>query len=202
VKHFGPEVAQLPRLYVPFRQKPWPHMGFAIKTSGGTDALVSALRKELQLTDQDQAAFGIQTLAARFEERMAQDRWNTLLTTLIAVIALVFTAVGTYGVMAHFVTRRRQEIGLRMALGAHPRRVVLMVLRDAMLLTAPGIAIGLAAAWASSRLMTGLLFDVKPNDPLVFAGGAILLVIVGLIASSVPAWRAARVDPAEVLRLG
>lgn len=202
VKHFGAEVEQFPRLYVPFRQKPWPHAGFVLRTHGDDDALVAALRKELQAVDHDRAAFGVQTLDARVEERTAQDRWNAVLTSLIASIALIFATIGTYGVMAHFVTRRRQEIGLRMALGAHPRRVVRMILRDALMLTVPGIAIGLLGAWMASRFMKGLLFDVKPDDPLVFIGGALVLLVAGLAASSIPAWRAARIDPARVLRLG
>jgi putative ABC transport system permease protein len=122
------------------------------------------------------------------------------LFSLFAVVALVLAAVGVYGVISHLVGRRTREIGIRMALGARPRDVLGMVIKEGMSLALVGIAIGLAAGLALTRVMASLLFNVKATDPTTFAGISLLLVGVVFLAAYVPARRATKVDPIVTLK--
>ena len=131
---------------------------------------------------------------------VAAPRFNTTLLSIFAGVALVLTIVGLYGVMSYSVAQRTNEIGLRMALGAQGRDVLLMIVRQGTKLILLGLAIGLAGAYALTRLMTSLLFGVTAKDPFTFAVVAMVLAIVALLACYVPAWRATKVDPMEALR--
>jgi ABC-type antimicrobial peptide transport system permease subunit len=131
---------------------------------------------------------------------VAQPKFNALLLSLFAGLALLLTAIGLYGVMAYSVIQRAQEIGIRVALGAQTGDVLRMVLRHGLKLTALGLSIGLAAAYALTRYMRSQLFGVKAADPLTFAGVALLLVAVALMACWIPARRATKVDPLVALR--
>jgi len=131
---------------------------------------------------------------------LAQDRFNMLLLGLFAALALTLAAVGIYGLMAYSVNQRTHEIGLRIAMGARSGDILHLVLVDGAKLAFLGIAIGVAAALALTRLMATLLFEVKPTDPPTFAAVAILLALVGLMACYIPARRATRVDPMVTLR--
>jgi putative ABC transport system permease protein len=119
---------------------------------------------------------------------------------LLAAIALLIAAVGIYGVMAYSVTMRTQEIGIRMALGAARTNVLQIVLRQALLIAAAGIAIGLAASFALTRFMEGLLYEIKPADPLTFSAVSLFLAAIVILATCLPALRAMRVDPMVALR--
>ena len=200
-KQWSPTGQRFPHIYVPFAQKPWPRVGFAIRTAGPPQALIAAVRRELHAVDQNQAAFSVSTLQDRHYEWLAQDRWNLMLTGMIAGLALLLAAVGTYGVLAYVVARRQREIAIRKALGAETTGILLLVLRQAAVLAAAGLGLGICGAAIGTRLLRNQLYDVTPSDPLVLAVVSLLLFAVALAAGAIPAWRAARTDPAGVLRL-
>ena len=131
---------------------------------------------------------------------MATDRMFSGLLVIFSAVALVLAAVGLYGIIAYTVARRTHEIGIRMALGAGRKEILGLVMRRAVLLTAAGIAIGLVTAFAVTRMIESLLFEIDPHDPLTFAGIAALLAVIALVASYLPAFRATRVDPVVALR--
>ena len=130
---------------------------------------------------------------------MALTRFNTLLLTVLGLIGLVLAAVGIYGVIAYFVSQRTSEIGLRMALGATKGKVLAMIVLQAMRPVAVGLILGLGGAFVAARAIAGLLFEVKANDPATFTGVLVVLTAAALLASWLPARRAARVDPTRAL---
>ena len=133
-------------------------------------------------------------------ENVATPRFRTLLFATFAGLAICLAIAGVYGVMAYTVGQRTNDMGLRMALGASSRSVALLVLKQGVFLVALGSVLGLAASVISTRLLTAMLFQVKPNDPLVYSGVAVLLGLVSLVASYFPARRASRIDPLSALR--
>jgi putative ABC transport system permease protein len=142
----------------------------------------------------------VRTMNQVMADTVARARFNTLLLGLFAGLATLLSAVGIFGVMNYSVQMRTREIGLRMALGAQPRRVLLLVLRQGLLLTLIGIGVGLAGALVLSRVMSGLLYGVGTSDPLTFASIVVLLGVVSLVACYIPARRATRVDPLIALK--
>jgi ABC-type antimicrobial peptide transport system permease subunit len=136
----------------------------------------------------------------QFDELTARPRFNGLLFGSFAAIALLLAMVGVYGVISFTVASRTQEIGIRMALGADATRVVRLILRDALIPTAIGIAVGLGAALAASRSLGSLLYDIKPSDPATYILASASLAAIGFAAAVLPARRAARVDPMTVLK--
>jgi ABC-type antimicrobial peptide transport system permease subunit len=137
---------------------------------------------------------------ASLAENVAEPRFRTLVLGIFAAVAVCLAMAGVYGVMAYLVSQRSNEIGLRMALGASPRDISGLVLREGMLLAGAGLLLGLAGAMAATRLLTSVLFEVKPGDPMTYAAVAVLLAIVALAASYIPAHRASKVDPLIALR--
>src|SRR5262249_27363668 len=144
--------------------------------------------------------YRVKTLEQYLGVAVAQPKFNALLLGLFAGLALLLTAIGLYGVMAYSVIQRTQEIGIRLALGAQPGDVLRLVLRQGLQLTALGLVIGLAAAYALTRYLQTLLFGVRPTDLLTFTAIALLLTGVSLLACYIPARRATRVDPLVALR--
>jgi ABC-type antimicrobial peptide transport system permease subunit len=134
------------------------------------------------------------------DDSVAPQRLNFVLVTAFAVVALVLTAAGIYGVMSYLVAQRTREFGVRMALGATPVSVLRLVLRQAGVMTLVGVVIGVVAALALTRLLATMLFGVSASDPLVYFGVAALLTVVALIAAAIPSSRATRVDPLRALR--
>lgn len=170
-----------------------------VKTrSQGTEVL-EELRSALDALDPALVLYRPRPLSSLLAAARTQERFATLLMTVFAALALILAAVGSYGVMAGNVTRQRREIGIRLALGAEPSRVRSMVLGRAFRLSVAGAALGLAVAWLGSRWIESLLFQVEATDPVVFLGGGLLLVLLGLLSGWLPARTATRVQPAETL---
>jgi len=189
-----------PEYYLPHAQMPINSMNLVVRATNDPRSLARSLQQEVQSLDREIPVFRIRTLEQYLGVAVAQPKFNALLLGLFAGLALLLTAIGLYGVMAYSVIQRSQEIGIRIALGAQTGDVLKMVLRQGLKLTALGLLIGLAAAYALTRYMQSLLFGVKPADPLTFAAIALLLVAVALLACWVPARRATKVDPLEALR--
>jgi putative ABC transport system permease protein len=186
--------------YFSFSQMPFSAMTIIIKGSGDPNQLIAAARAQVKSIDPDQPIYNIRTMEEIRGESVAPQRLNLLLLSIFAGIAFVLAVVGIYGVMSYAVTQRTHEIGIRMAIGAQPRDVFRMILGQGMFLTMLGMAGGLVGAFALTRLMATMLFAVKPTDPVTFAGVAVLLAAVALVACYIPGRRATRVDPVNSLR--
>lgn len=180
----------------------WPRfmMTLVLRTPLDPLSLVSAVRKQVTDLDKNLPLYGVQTMDDVLSEEVATQRFNAGALAGFAGLAALLAAVGIYGVMAYAVGQRTHEIGVRMALGAGPQNVLRMVLQQGLLLALIGVALGVAASFALTRLMSSMLFGVKPSDPATFAGVAIVLLTVALAACWIPARRATRVDPVIALR--
>jgi putative ABC transport system permease protein len=187
-------------VYLPFNQSPARDMGIAMRTSGPPLALTAALRQELNALGPDQPLYGVDILADAIESQNVFYRIVGSAFTTFGLAALLLAAVGLYGVISFSVSRRVHEMGLRMALGAQGRHVLVLILRQGVAQLSLGIAIGLMLAAVLSRLMELSLYDVAPWDPVVFTSVVLTLGITGIVACFVPAQRATRVDPIVALR--
>jgi putative ABC transport system permease protein len=167
---------------------------------GGLSSLAAAIRKQAQAIEPDEPVNQVVTMDERLSNSVAARRFQMQLLGAFAGLALVITMVGIYGVISYAVSQRTHEIGVRMALGAQRSDVARMVIWRGMRLTLVGVALGLAAALALTRVMKNLLFEVSATDPATFALIALLLVAVALIGSYIPARRAAKVDPLLAIR--
>lgn len=201
VRHFGPAEETHAEIYLPFAQAPSSLIGLAVRSRGvDASALADELRRAVWEVDAEQPVSYVMTTGEMSRDILAPSRVSAILVNLFALIALALAAVGTYGLLASMVSHRTRELGLRMALGADPRGVVALVLRDALKPVALGIMGGLIAALALSRLLQGLLYGVSPFDPLTFAGMSVAVLATAIVAAVVPSLRAARVDPTTALR--
>lgn len=190
-----------PQIWNPYGQHRWLTMTLAIRTAGDPKQLAGLLRSELRSVDKTVPLTNIRTAEEYYSRALAQRRLSMILLAVLAAVALVMSAVGAYGVIAYSVTQRRQEIGVRMALGAGSGDVIRMVVRQGLATTAAGLAIGLPAALAATRLLGSLLYEVRPHDPLTFACLVLAFGAVAFVASYLPARKAAGVSPLESLRL-
>ena len=201
VRQYGPARAPQPEIYMPYQQHPRAATALSIVVRTGTEpaALSEAMRRKTRELSPD-VPVRFTTLEASLADAVAAPRFRTLLLGIFAALAVSLASAGVYGVMAYTVGQRSSEIGLRMALGASSGDVLKLVLRQGLALAAAGVALGLAGAAAATRLLTTMLFEVKPTDPLSYVAAAALLALVALAASYIPARRAARVDPLVALR--
>ena len=158
------------------------------------------LRQAVLDIDHDLPLDNVMTMDARLSASVAGPRFYALMLGLFALLALALAAVGIYGVLSYNVSQRHREIGVRMALGAEQRDILRLVVRQGLLLTMVGVALGIAGALAVTRLLTSLLFGIKPTDPIAYTGVSLLLVLVAFVACWVPARRATRQDTMVALR--
>jgi len=206
VHHRGLSEAARPEMFLPYAQfpagtgTPPAAMYVALRTSGHPEALTAAVRSTVGALDPDTPVAETQTMEAAMGAWGAQRRLIMLLVSGFALVAMTLGAVGIYGVMAHLVSQREREIGIRMALGAVPRQILRLVVSQSAWVVGGGLLVGTLGALAATRLLVGLLFQVRPTDPLTFAGTALVLVAVAAGATLVPALRALRTDPAHALR--
>lgn len=175
-------------------------MTLVVRTTGDPRPLIAAVREEIRALDKDLPPYNIKTMSDVLFESLARERFTTLLLMVFAGLALVLASIGIYGVMSYSVTQRTHEIGIRLAIGAQTRDIFRQVVGQALRLAGIGVAVGLAGAFALTRLMASLLYGVSTTDPLTFALIAVLLAGVSLLASYIPARRATRVDPMIALR--
>ena len=186
--------------YLPHTQYPVRAMNVVLRTNGDPATLASAVKQQIHELDSDLPLYNVRTMEQRLQESLARRRFSMLLLALFACMALSLASIGTYGVMAYLVNQGTREIGIRMALGATQRGIVSLVVRKGMALALSGVAVGLVGALALTRLMRSLLFGVGPADPFTFVGISLFLTAVALLASYLPAQRAARIDPVVSLR--
>ena len=200
IKTDGFDVPGQPHIYVPIFQNAGYAMAVYAKTEGNPKSLTQAMRQEVQAVDPDLPVFGEKSLEELVETSLAERRFAMQLVTIFGVVALLLAGIGIYGVMAYSVSQRTREIGIRLALGAHTGDIMRWVLRQGMWLTAIGVTTGLGGAFALTRLLKGLLFDIAATDAITYATLALLLTFVALMACYIPARRATKVDPMVALR--
>jgi len=189
-----------PAIYWPHPREPYQFMNFVLRTVIDPANLSAAATKEIHALDPDQPVADIRTLDQVVAKSIARPRFNTLLLAIFAGVALVLASVVIYGVMNYSASQRTQEIGISMALGAKPSDILRLVVGQGMKLTAAGIAIGIIASLALTRVMSNLLFGITATDLPTFVGVSAVLTVVALLANYIPARRAARVDLVRSLR--
>jgi ABC-type antimicrobial peptide transport system permease subunit len=200
VRYRAVETPPGPDVYLPVLQSPRSGGVIFVRSHLPASAVVPIIRQELASLDRDLPLSEIKTM----DERYGDATWQTwtigVLLSIFAGLALVLALVGVFAVLAQSVAQRTREIGVRMALGAAPLDIQRLILGRAVTIAAAGVMLGLGAAWFASRLLTTLLYEVEPNDPTVLSGIALILFVVTLVASYLPARRAARIDPLQTIR--
>jgi putative ABC transport system permease protein len=192
-----------PQVYVPaaqFRLYPTQIADFAVRSSGNPLNLAEAIRREVQAIDPDQPVTNVATFEQIVDRSVAERRFQTVLLLIFASLAVVLATIGVFGVLSYSVTQRTRELGIRIALGAGGSEIVGMVLRQAGVMIGVGLAAGLAGAWALTRFVASMLFQVRPHDSITYGIAAVLLAGVSFVAALVPARRGAKVEPMTALR--
>jgi putative ABC transport system permease protein len=187
-------------VYFPFEQYVARNMFLVIRTTQEPEAMVASIAQEIQSIDPDMPVFDLNTMDQRLYESLASRRFAMLLLGVFALIALALGGIGIYGVMAYSVNQRTHEMGVRLALGAQPSSILRLVVQQTLVLTATGIAIGLTAGLALTRVMSTLLYGVSSYDALTFITAPLVLGTIALLAGYIPARRAAKLDPMLALR--
>jgi putative ABC transport system permease protein len=200
VRNIRLAIESVPEIYCPLAQRASQFMNLVVRCESDPRALSGPLRSKILTIDKDQTATGVRTMEQHLAESIAPDRLTTLLLVIFSIMALIVATVGLYGLISYSVAQRTQEMGIRLALGAVPGDIRRLVMRQAFILAVLGIAIGLAGAYFLTSLMKSLLYEVSATDVWTYAACGILFVAVALVASYVPARRAARCDPSEALR--
>jgi putative ABC transport system permease protein len=188
------------QVYVPYAQSPFPGMRIVVRTLTDPMSLVSPIRAQIQSIDSEEGPTRIATMNELISASLAQPRFNTFLVGLFAALAFILAAIGIYGVISYDVTQRTSEIGIRVALGAQGRDILMLILKQGAVLTLAGLTLGIIGSFALTRLLMGLLFEVKPTDPATYVIVSVLLVVVAIAACLIPSLRATKVDPLVALR--
>ena len=196
----GPDQDVRPAAFFPFDQFTARAVDLVVRASGDPAALADPVRRTIGRVDPDLPVRQLRTLESAMAEGLADRRFLTSLLAGFAAAGTLLAALGIYGVMAFVVGRRTREIGIRVALGAERSAILGSVLREAMGQAAIGLALGIAGAAALGGVLRAQLFGLEPTDPVTFAGACAALLAVALVASAIPAWRAARVDPTVALQ--
>ncbi|MGA8677591.1 MAG: ABC transporter permease [Candidatus Acidiferrales bacterium] len=202
-KNAGLALAAQPQITVLYSQNPLVNGGFKdilVRTASEPRALETAIRGQLRALDSDIPLAEVQTIDELVERQTGGQRFTTVLLSLFALAGLVLAIVGIYGVVSFLVARRRQELAVRIALGASRANVLWLVLKQGLEMAGLGAVIGLLGAWAAQKLTSGLLFEISPVDPLTFGGAAVFLLAVAASACAIPGARALQIDPAQTLR--
>ena len=197
------DFSETPTVYFLYNHASFPPIGqmvFELRTAGNPLNYVNTVRDIVRRADPGVPISNIKTQAAEIDERTNQERIFARLSTLFAILALAITCVGLYGTVSYNVARRTNEIGIRMALGAHRAGVIRMILRDVLAMVLIGLAIGVPVALATSRFVASFLYGMKPNDPLALSAAVAALAVAALLAGYAPARRASRIDPMAALR--
>jgi len=192
--------ATLPQFYAPYAQRPVSSFNVVLHGARDPQAMITDARRAVHELDADLAVSRVKTLDQVVAESVAQPRFYMLLLATFAFVAVVLSAIGIYGVIAYLVGKRAREIGIRLALGASPRSVIRMIVREGAAMAGIGALLGLAGALVLTRSMRALLFEVAPTDPATYVLVTLVLTVVAIAASCIPALRAAAVDPALVMR--
>ena len=200
VKAEGLGVPSIPESYVPYDQLPFAPMSVIVRTEMNPAGMVLTLAKEVQSLDRGLPVLHVKTLDEYVSDSVAGTRFETILLGAFGILAFSLTAIGLYGVIAYTVAQRTREMGIRLALGAERSSILKMVVGNGGLLACVGVVIGVACAFLLTRFVKGLLYGVGPTDPLTFVCAPVALIAVALLASYIPARRAASIDPARALR--
>lgn len=200
VRHLARGAEPRPEMFVPLSQAPPATLNVAVRTQVEQASFEATLRRSVTAIDANLPVFEVRTMEDRLFESVAQPRFRTALLGVFAALALAMAVIGLYAVMAVSVAQRAHELGIRIALGAQRRDVISLVLGQGLKLVGSGIVIGLAGAWALTRVLATLLYEVRPTDPLTFLGVPALLIAVAILACWLPARQAANVDPLTALR--
>lgn len=187
-------------VYLPYGLYAVSELSLLVRTEIAPEALLDSVRAEVARVDPELAVFNYRKMSELVTEALAPERFSLGLLAAFGLTGFLLTLVGVYGVLSHAVSLRRQELGLRLALGASAGEIARMVLSSGAAMIALGVAVGLAAAWTLSGLVASQLYAVTPSDPASYAAAAVLTIAVGLLASAVPAHRASRIDPMKTLR--
>ena len=200
VRHWGLAREVRPQLFRPYTQAAWPWMQIVVKTTTAPGAFAPAVKREMAAAEPDRPLSTPRTMEQIVQRSVGSRRFPMLMLAGFAGLALILAAVGIVGVVSYAVTQRTREVGIRIALGAQRRSVVWLMVRSSMRWVLAGVGLGAAASLGATRLLAGMLYEVKPTDPWVLAAVAVLLAAVALAASYLPARRATRVDPLTALR--
>ena len=204
VNNRGLALQPQPQLWLPFPQLPWGNMNLLVRTAADPPSLVSSVRAQIAAIDSDQPVTNVQTVDELMDGSRAQPRFFMLLLGIFSAAAVVLVVVGIYGVLAYTVAQRRQELGIRLALGAEKSDILRMVVRQGLTLAAIGIAFGLGAAllfsWLMASVLAGILYKIGARDLTTFLIAPLIFLAIAVFASYLPARRATLVDPNEALR--
>jgi len=191
---------QLPQIYAPYAQAPFIFATLVARTKGDPLASAREIRQAIWSLDRDQPVWKIRTMESVMDSAIRDRRYVAFLLTCFSVLALVLAAIGLYGVLAYLVSQRTAEFGIRMAVGGEPKDILALIVKKGAALTASGLLAGSLAALLLTRLLRNQIYGVGTADAAVYGFVCILLLFVGLLASSIPAFRASRVDPVVALR--